>query len=142
MIREEFIEEFVRDGELINIEVIGLKTDDARNYIDMVLGKHSPKLISAHLSIGSSPKILKIPIKYEFKYSECLPNEPVYLFFDQYCKGREAVITIKNGKDIGKLEIFECYFLSNKTADYLVAVNEYAIEYKGDHPEWFDSLKK
>ena len=87
---------------------------------------------------------ISVPLeKYEFSYSEFLGDEPVYVFFDQANHNRKKVVVVKQGRRL--CTILENaygmeYFVSNKSADYLLAINWYVIEGTGTAKVWLQEL--
>ncbi len=146
MINEHFVKAYIEIGSKLGVNVTYLQEEHAEKYVSMVLKKHKPWRNSGHVQIATEKKdSIKFSADiFEFTYSEYLPKEPVCIFFDQSDKERNTVIKVEDGRKVGammKLYSLE-YFLSNETADYLIAVNDYVVEYKGNNPEWFDGLEK
>ena len=88
---------------------------------------------------------ISIPLdKYEFKYSEYLKSEPVYIFFDQGNMNTNEVILINDAKDIGRIfsnSFGMEYFLTNMDFTFLLSVNWYVIEGSGEAVDWIKLLK-
>jgi hypothetical protein len=143
MIAEKFVEEFIEEGKNAGTKVTSLDLNEAKMYKSMIINKYHPSNTWSHLSIDDNlnSEVHEIPIEYEFTYSKSLPKEPVFIFFSQSSEGiKNIVLEIENGRKVGELMNHE-YFLSNENGDYLISVNYYGIQYKGDNPEWFDELE-
>lgn len=127
----------------MEIEILTLDENDSKQYIKKVIDIFKPFKITGHLSIGT--ETLTIPLEgNEFSYSKYLKSEPAYIFFDQEGRDRNTVVVVKDAKSIGTLMENSYgmeYFVSNKNADFLIAVNWYVIEIAGLAIEFLNELK-
>lgn len=127
----------------IGIDIAILDENDSKQYIKRVIDIFKPFKITGHLSIGK--ETLTIPLEgNEFSYSKYLKSEPAYIFFDQESRDRNTVVVVKDANLIGNLMENSYgmeYFVSNKTSDFLIAVNWYVIEAAGATIESLTNLK-
>ena len=127
----------------LGIEILILDENDSKQYIKKVIDIFKPGKITGHLSIGR--EILTIPLEgNEFSYSKYLKSEPAYIFFDQEGRDRNTVVVVNDAKLIGDLMKKSYgmeYFVSNKNADFLIAVNWYVIEVAGLAIGYLNELK-
>ena len=122
----------VADDLHIKVDLINGK--EAKDYIDFVLEKYKPWKLEGHLSISDDVERLDTE-ENEFTFSLIMKDEPAYIFFEQNHINKNAVIIVENAKSISLLMKNSHgmeYFVSNKDTTYLVAVNWYSIEFKGD----------
>ena len=136
-------EEIIAASEELGIVGYVMPEVEGVNYIRFVLDRYKPHKTSGHLSIYYNSVSLPLE-EHEFTYSKHLDNEPVSIFFDQEGTEANKVVVIEQGKRLG--EIFENsygmeYFVSNKKADYLLAVNWYVIEGAGTAVDWINTLR-
>lgn len=115
---------------------------EGKSYISSVLARYQPEKNSGHLAISHDS--VSIPLEaYEFTFPKSLPQQPVYLFFDQSGGDKGAVVVLLDGRSLGTVleHAFGIeYFVSNDRQDYLVAVNWYVIEGAGAAVEWMTTL--
>jgi hypothetical protein len=134
--------ELTQTSNNIGIDVVILDENDSKQYIKKVINIFKPFKTTGHLSIGN--ETLTIPLEgNEFSYSKHLESEPAYIFFDQESRDRNSVVVIKDVKLIGNLMENSYgmeYFVSNKKADFLIAVNWYVIEVAGSAIESLTKL--
>ena len=127
-------EEIITVGKKLNIKAELLADDEAESFIQRTLDLFTPFRTTGHLGIGHD--YITLPIdKWEFSYMEYLSQESGYIFFSQNNRlsGR-TVVKIENLQELGKIldESFGMeYFLTNKNADFLIAVNWYVVEISG-----------
>ena len=135
--------ELTRVSSDMGIEILTLDENDSRQYIKKVINIFKPGKITGHLSIGR--EILTIPLEgNEFSYSKYLKSEPAYIFFNQEGRDRNTVVVVNDAKSIGVLMENSYgmeYFVSNKNADFLIAVNWYVIDVAGLAMEILNELK-
>ena len=127
-------EELITVGKKLNIKAELLADDEAESCIQRTLDLFMPFRTTGHLGIGHDSFTLPID-KWEFSYMEYLSQESGYVFFSQKKRlsGR-TVVRIDNLQELGKIleESFGMeYFLTNKNADFLIAVNWYVVEILG-----------
>jgi hypothetical protein len=136
-------EELINAGKELGVNCQLLAPDEASGYIKFVIEKFKPEKISGHLSIYNES--ISIPLQNnEFVFSRFLNDEPVFVFFDQENQNKGYVVVVDDGKklsEIMKSSYGMEYFISNKKADYLIAVNWYVIEIAGKAIEWMSHLK-
>ena len=115
---------------------------EGKSYISGVLGRYRPEKTSGHLAISHDS--VSIPLEaYEFTFPKSLPQQPVYLFFDQTGADKGTVVVLSDGRSLGTVleQAFGIeYFVSNERQDYLIAVNWYVIEAAGVAVEWMSAL--
>ena len=127
-------EEIITVGKKLNIKTELLADDEAERFIQRTLDLFTPFRTTGHLGIGYD--YITLPIdNWEFSYMEYLSQESGYIFFSQNNRlsGR-TVVKIDNLQELGKIldESFGMeYFLTNKNADFLIAVNWYVVEISG-----------
>lgn len=127
-------EEIITVGKKLNIKAELLADDEAKSFIQRTLDLFTPFRTTGHLGIGHDSFTLPID-KWEVSYMEYLSQESGYIFFSQGSRlsGR-TVVKIENLQELGKIldESFGMeYFLTNKNADFLIAVNWYVVEISG-----------
>ena len=82
---------------------------------------------------------MKYSMPNEFSYTNILPEESGYIFFEPTGETeKRTVVWISDIRQAGTL--FENsfgmeYFLSNENSDYLIAVNWYVVEISGEKAE-------
>jgi hypothetical protein len=135
-------DELIRACRELQIDCSLLQQHEASQYINNVLQKYNPRKTSGHLAIGGDS--ISVPLeKYEFTYSQHLPSEPVYVFFDQDGSEKKKVLVINDGRQLCSVmeESFGMeYFVSNAKMDYLIVVNWYVIEGVGASKNWLIKL--
>jgi len=143
MINRPNTNELIQVSRDMGIEILVLNENDSKQYIKKVIDIYKPFKITGHLSIGMGT--LTIPLEgNEFSYSKYLKSEPAYIFFDQEGPDRNTVVVVNDAKLIGSLMENSYgmeYFVSNKDADFLIAVNWYVIEVAGLAIEFLNELK-
>lgn len=127
-------EEIITIGKKLNIKVGLLAKDEAESCIQKTLNLFMPFKINGHLGIGHDS--IELPIdEWEFSYMKYLSQEIGYIFFSQGNRlSSRTVVKIDNLQELGKIleESFGMeYFLTNKNADFLIAVNWYVVEISG-----------
>lgn len=126
--------ELVSVASAININAYLLSREQAEKYIMNVLNKYRPWKATGHLSISDNADRLSTE-EYEFSFSLAMENKPAYIFFEQNYINKNEVVIVENAKNISELMKHSHgmeYFVSDKNATYLIAVNWYCIEYVGD----------
>lgn len=126
--------ELISIAPTIDVKANLLSKEQAEKYISYVLNKYHPWKTTGHLSIGDNAGKLSTE-ENEFTFSLSMKNEPAYIFFEQNTINKNDVVVIENAKNISKLMENSHgmeYFISDKNATYLIAVNWYSIEYTGD----------
>lgn len=127
-------DEIITVDKKLNIKAELLADDEAKSFIQRTLDLFTPFRTTGHLGIGHDSFTLPID-KWEVSYMEYLSQESGYIFFSQKNRlsGR-TVVKIENLQELGKIleESFGMeYFLTNKNADLLIAVNWYVVEISG-----------
>nr|WP_300311510.1 hypothetical protein [Halomonas sp.] len=118
----------------IGITVELLDQEEARHYIIEVMEKFSPWKKEGHLSLGDDSNTLSTE-EYEDKFSFLLGNDAAYIFFEQNHINKNTVIKVKNASRLSELMTNSYgmeYFISDSNARYLISVNWYSIQWKGD----------
>lgn len=120
-----------------------LLEEEGVDFIRSVLERYKPLKTSGHLSIYHDS--VSIPLtEYEFTYSKYMSTEPAYVFFEQEGSKPSEVVVIEEGNRLGEV-FFNSYgmeyFVSNKKAEYLLAVNWYVIEGIGTAVKWLKKLQ-
>jgi hypothetical protein len=131
--------EILQVGKDLGITCTLLREAEALEFIKRVLEKYKPFKTTGHLSIGKNSISISLE-EHEFTYSAKLNDEAVFIFFDQESTDRKKVVMVENGRNICRIMESSFgmeYFVSNKNADYLIAVNWYAIEIAGTAKEKF-----
>ncbi len=138
------LEEIQNACQKLGIGFHALDGLDAQELINQVLAHYLVKKNSGHISIGHDS--ISIPLEpNEFTFSQRLPSEPAFLFFDQENHHRNQIAIIEDGSRIG--EVMENsygmeYFVTNESQSYLLAVNWYVIEAAGEAKQWFGNLEE
>lgn len=136
-------EELLEAAQQLNITAEKLSPEMGISYISSVLNKFAPHKTSGHLAIRNDSNTLRLD-KYEFSYSQYLDDEAVYVFFAQDSAGSTDVVCIHNGQRLCSVlnnSFGMEYFVSNKTMDYLLAVNWYVIEGTGTAKAWMQRIE-
>ncbi|WP_227743375.1 hypothetical protein [Hafnia alvei] len=126
--------ELIDVAKNLDIEIELLSRDDSEKFIFFIFNKYNPQKKEGHLSINDDTYKLSTE-ESEFTFSFSMKNEPAYIFFEQNFINKNNVLIIKEAKKISTLMKESHgmeYFISNKDGSYLIAVNWYCIEYKGD----------
>lgn len=132
-------DELIRESRKLKIACTLLGNQESLEYINNVIKKFTPQKTSGHLSIYNNESVSISSEKYEFLYSDYLDDEPVYVFFDQENHNRNKVVVISEGKRLCRIMENTYgmeYFVSNKKAEYLLAINWYVIEGAGTAKQW------
>ena len=130
--------ELLENSDCVSADVRLLSEDESYNYIQKTMNKFKPEQYWGHLCIGKGTILLPIDI-HEFSYTNILPEESGYIFFEQTTETQKrTVVWISDIRQAGTL--FENsfgmeYFLSNENSDYLIAVNWYVVEISGEKAE-------
>lgn len=126
-------DELIKDSQALKINAWLLNDAEASKYIHNVIKKYHPRKIIEHLAIDGDS--VSVPVeKCEFSYSDYLSSEPAYIFFAQTSRDRNKVVVISDAQKICKIMENSYpmeYFVSNKTFDYLFAINWYVVEGAG-----------
>ncbi|QXX08946.1 hypothetical protein KW548_17700 [Vibrio neptunius] len=135
-------DEIVNVGKELGIKCSLLAEVEGKALVSKVLDKFEPFKVTGHLAIDRDS--ISIPLEgNEFSYSERLDNEDAFIFFDQEGDDRKRVVHIEDARTICRImenSFGMEYFLSNKNATYLVAVNWYTIEVAGTLSDRFADL--
>jgi hypothetical protein len=137
------IDALLQAAQELEIPISELSKSEAENHIHSVIKKYCPVKTTGHLSLGHNSVSLSID-KYEFLYSEILPSEPAYIFFEQDGRNKNSVAIINDAKQLCRVMENTYgmeYFVTNKHADYLIAVNWYVVEVGGSAIEWLEKIK-
>lgn len=113
--------------------------DDAKKYIDRVFYKFNPEKKTGHLAIGGNTISISAE-KYDSTYSKYLPSTSGLVFFEQNHLNRDSIFAVDNISLLCEImdESYGMeYFVSNKNIEFLIAVNWYSIEIKGDIKDRF-----
>jgi hypothetical protein len=135
-------DELINASQELGIASYILTSKEGADFIHFVLDLYKPNKLSGHLAIHHDS--VSIPLEpYEFTYSTFMAEEPAYVFFEQKGTDINKVVVVEEGNRLG--EILENsygmeYFVSNKTANYLLAVNWYVIEGSGSAIDWLTTL--
>ena len=128
------IKELEHGAILLGLDHKILGQEIANSYITDVLNKFNPYKATGHLSVGSPVSKKLSTEEHEFSFSENLPDEPIYIFFEQDNTHKGQVFILNQAQMLGML-LKECfgmeYFISNKEQTYLISVNWYTIEILG-----------
>lgn len=135
-------DELLNSSQELGITSYLLTAKEGAAFIRFALDRYKPNKLAGHLAIQHDS--VAVPLDhYEFTYSTFMAAEPAYIFFEQQGSDSNKVVIVEEGNRLG--EILENsygmeYFVSNKTADYLLAVNWYVIEGAGSAISWLTTL--
>ncbi|TND08170.1 MAG: hypothetical protein FD123_2564 [Bacteroidetes bacterium] len=135
----ENAKELIRSASELNLDHKLLTQSEAEVYIQDIFTRFKVGKTTGHLAIWHESQTLPLN-EYEYKYSEHLPDEPVYVFFEQQGLDKNAVVILTQGKMLGKVvenSFGMEYFVSDASSSFLIAVNWYAIEIAGAAKEYF-----